>query len=153
MITRFIKMFGFSESSETVAEDPVTELRLAAACVLAEAALIDGHVDESETTQIIAVLEKNFGLESNDARDLLERAHAIATNAVDWNRFTRVLKSEYDHAERVLMMEMLWQVVLADGELHAWEDSLVRRIAGLLHVDDRDRAMARRRAQKILTSQ
>ena len=64
--------------------------------------------------------------------------------------FTRVLKAEFDAAERLSMMQQLWQVVLADGELHAYEDSLVRRIAGLLHIDDGDRALARRRAQACL---
>ena len=43
------------------------------------------------------------------------------------------------------MVEMLWEVVLADGILHAYEDQLLRRIGGLIYVDDRERGAARKR--------
>ncbi|MBC6440678.1 MAG: TerB family tellurite resistance protein [Rhodospirillales bacterium] len=150
MIGRVKALLGLEAGTpepESTAED---ELREAAACILVEASLIDGHVDEREIAHLTDVLANHFALERAAAERLVARANEIARDSVDWNRFTRVIKAEFDAEERVAMMEMLWLVVLADGELHAYEDSLVRRIAGLLHVEDGDRALARRRAEAKL---
>ena len=153
MIGRVKSLFGIAVRIESGPQElPQDELRLAAACILVEAALVDGHVDVRETQRLIVVLGEHFGLDGESARELVARASVIAGDAVDWNRFTRVLKSEFGADERMAMMEMLWQVVLADGELHAYEDSLVRRIAGLLHVSDHDRARAKRRVEGRLGS-
>ena len=96
------------------------------------------------------VLAEHFDLGDAEAERLVTRATEIAHHSVDWNRFTRVLKQGFEADERLWMLEMLWRVVLADGELHAWEDTLVRQVAALLAIDDRDRAMARQRAQSSL---
>ena len=152
MFARIRRLFDIEAHGDQPTASPEHELRLASACILVEAMLVDGHVDEREMRHLHAVLEEYFGLEPDEVRLLVSEATRIAADAVDWNRFTRVLKAEFDAAERLGMMERLWQVVLADGELHAFEDSLVRRIAGLLDVDDRDRALARRRAEARLGS-
>ena len=151
MIGRVKTLLGLGAPDEPSAPaDAQAELRIAAACILVEASLVDGHADGRETAQIVGLLADRFDLGAEDAGALVARAAAIAEDAADWNRFTRVLKAEFDRDERIAMMEMLWRVVLADGELHAYEDSLARRIAGLLHVDDGDRALARRRAEARL---
>lgn len=149
MLGRVKELLGLGRDEAPV-EDAREELRLAAAAILAEAALIDGHVDRRESERLTDLLADRFALERREAEALACRAMEVAASAVDWNRFTRVLKASFGPDERIAMMEMLWQVVLADGELHAYEDSLIRRIAGLLQVSDRDRALARHRARARL---
>lgn len=153
MFARIRKLLDLGASDASPAPSPDHELRMASACILVEAALVDGHVDDREMQHIHDVLGQHFGLETGEVRILVDEATRIAGDAVCWHRFTRILKAEFDAAERLSMMQQLWQVVLADGELHAYEDSLVRRIAGLLHIDDGDRALARRRAQACLARQ
>jgi uncharacterized tellurite resistance protein B-like protein len=63
-----------------------------------------------------------------------------------------VIKAKFSLEERIDLMEMLWEVVYADGELHHYEANLMRRLAGLLHVSDRDVGAARKRAQARLES-
>ncbi len=150
MFARIRSLLDIEVREEPARASPDHELRLASAAILVEAVLIDGHVDEREMRHLHAVLAEHFALDGDEARVLVREAERIAAESVDWNRFTRVLKAQFDAAERLDMMERLWEVVLADGELHAYEDSLVRRIAGLLHVDDRARAQARRRAEARL---
>lgn len=150
MIGRVKELLGIAGADAPRADDHQRELKLAAAAILVEAALIDGHEDDSDYVLIRRVLAEQFQLSPEESERLVERATQIAHQSVDWNRFTRVLKQGFDAGERLWMMEMLWQVVLADGELHAWEDTLVRQVAALLAVDDRDRALARRRAQDSL---
>lgn len=150
MIGRVKELLGLAGADAPRVDDHQRELKLAAAAILVEAALIDGHEDDSDYVLIRRILAEQFQLSPGESERLVERATQIAHHSVDWNRFTRVLKQGFDAGERLWMMEMLWQVVLADGELHAWEDTLVRQVAALLAVDDRDRALARRRAQDSL---
>ena len=60
-------------------------------------------------------------------------------------QFTRVIKDVYPLEERTQVIEMLWEVVYADGVLHDYEANLMRRVGGLLYVSDRDQGAARKR--------
>lgn len=64
--------------------------------------------------------------------------------------FTRIVVENFTEAERIGVIEMLWEVAYADGELSGDEDALIRRVAGLIFVSDRDRGEARRRAREQL---
>lgn len=150
MIGRVKELLGLADAGHGAAVETESELRLAAAAILVEAALTDGHEDDREFALIRQALARHFALDHEASHRLVARATEIARDSVDWNRFTRVLKQGFDPDERLWMMEMLWQVVLVDGELHAWEDTLLRQVAALLAIDDRDRALARQRAQSSL---
>ena len=64
---------------------------------------------------------------------------------------TRAIRAETEPEDRVAIMEMVWMVVLADGELHEYESQLMRRLAGLLYVDDIDPGRAAKRARARLS--
>jgi uncharacterized tellurite resistance protein B-like protein len=61
--------------------------------------------------------------------------------------FTRTIKDGFSYEERIHLMEMLWEVVYADEVVEAHEASLMRQIAGLIYVDDRDSGIARSRVR------
>jgi uncharacterized tellurite resistance protein B-like protein len=121
------------------------ELRLAAVALLVEAACADGEFDAAERDCIRALIESRFGLASDEAAALLAEATRVVEDSVQILRFTRAIKDRYSYAERVALMEMLWEVVYADGVSDALEGQLMRRIGGLLYVSDRDRGEARQR--------
>ena len=75
----------------------------------------------------------------------MARAERTATESVAWQGFTRAIKDALPPEERIGVLEMLWEVVYADGRLHDYEASLLRRVAGLLYVSDRDSGEARLR--------
>jgi len=152
MIGRVKALFGLDENTAG-SLDPEDELRHAAAVILVEAALVDGFAADEELAEVKTLIEARFELSPEAADTLIGQARAVAENATDYERFTRVLKERFDAEERVGMMQMLWQVLLADGVLDAYEDSLARRIAALLHVTDRDRALAKRRARIALDAE
>jgi uncharacterized tellurite resistance protein B-like protein len=91
------------------------------------------------------LVRAHFGLSFEEARDLLAEAERAASASVEWHGFTRAIKEGFDHIERVQLIEMLWEAAYADGELHDYEANLLRRIAGLLYVSDRDSGEARKR--------
>ena len=147
MIARIKALFATFDASEPIASEAagVDELHLAAAALLAEAALGDDRFDDVERAAIGRLLRERFGLDEDDAVRLVEAATRLASDSVHLLRFTRRIKDNFSPAERVELIEMIWEVVYADGELHDYEDSLLRRIAGLIYVSDRDRGAARKR--------
>jgi uncharacterized tellurite resistance protein B-like protein len=143
------KLFGTSPETEPVTSD-FEEEQVAAASLLVDAGLCDGNFSEADRDQISGILERHFKLQPSLARRLLEEAETHARAAVEWHGFTRVVKEAYDHDERVHLIELLWEVALADEQLHDYEASLIRRICGLLYVSGRESAEARNRAKARL---
>ncbi len=122
------------------------ELEIAAAALLVEAALMDGNFDPVERGKIAQLLARRFELGAAKAEALIEAAEAQVRRTPQLYGFTRVVKDEFAYEDRVELVEMLWEVAYADGELHDFEASLMRRIAGLIYVSDRDSGAARKRA-------
>ncbi len=125
-----------------LAEDP----RLATAALLVEAAMMDASFEASERQRIESLLERRFELEPGEAATLIERAAEQVESSSQLFGFTRTVNDHFDHEERVGLVEMLWQVVYADGVLDDYEANLMRRISGLIHVSDRESGAARKRA-------
>jgi uncharacterized tellurite resistance protein B-like protein len=121
------------------------ELGLAAAVLLVEAARLDGIFDASERATIERVLRRRFELSADEATALLTAAEEAQAEHQQLLPYTRIIKQRFDEAERIQLVEMLWEVVYADDVLHDYEASLLRRIGGLIYVTDRDRGAARRR--------
>lgn len=120
-------------------------LRLAVAALLVEASTMDGHFDKAERQTIRNLLQDRFDLSLNEIDTLLNDAQRALEKSGGLYVFTRTIKDTYGPAERVQMIEMLWEVVYADGVLDDFESNLVRRISGLLYVPDRESGEARKR--------
>lgn len=121
------------------------EQQVAAAALMVEAAQMDADFGAEERAKIGQLIETRFALAPPEAEDLLEEAERLASESVQWHGFTRAIKDGFDYEERIELIEMLWEVVYADGELHDYEANLLRRITGLLYVSDRDSGEARKR--------
>jgi uncharacterized tellurite resistance protein B-like protein len=128
------------------------ELQLAAAALLIEAATLDGHYGEAEQAAIDGLLRRKFNLNDDEAESLHDLAVAEQSAANQLLGFTHVIKDRYTHEERIELIEMAWEVAYADGQLHAYEANLLRRLGGLLYVSDRERGEARKRVLARLRS-
>jgi uncharacterized tellurite resistance protein B-like protein len=125
-------------------DDPAFAL----AVLLIETARSDDHVEDRERRIIERTLTQRFALKPWEAVRLVAAARESAIRATDLYNFTRVVVQSFTETERVAIIEMLWDVALADGELTGDEDALIRRVAGLIYVSDRDRGEAKRRARE-----
>jgi uncharacterized tellurite resistance protein B-like protein len=121
------------------------KVQLATVALLVEAAQMDAEFGAEERAKIIELVEGRFGLSAAESRELLQAASEKVEQAVEVFGFTREIKNAFSPEERIEMMEMLWEVAYADRVLHNLEASLMRRLAGLLHVSDRDSGLARKR--------
>ncbi|MEC8120438.1 MAG: TerB family tellurite resistance protein [Pseudomonadota bacterium] len=118
--------------------------------LLVEAAMADGELDSDERRQIARVLHGQLELGEATVGKMIEDALASHEARVEIHGLTRAIRAETEPEDRVAIMEMAWMVVLADGELHDYEAQLMRRLAGLLYVDDIDSGRAARRARARL---
>lgn len=150
MFDRLVALFGGGESgrAEKTGKCGEHELRLAAAGLLAHAASLDGEVGDDEIQTIRNLLKSHFDLNQDEVEELLEEGRKEAEESTQLFAFTRVINDKLDPDERVKIVEMLWEVVYADGEVHHYESNLIRRVAGLLHVSDRDSGSARKRVAR-----
>ncbi len=147
MIDRLIALFGAADGgrAQKTEECGERELRLAAAGLLAHAAALDGEVHEDETRTIRNLLRSHFDLGEDEVEELLEEGNKEAAELTQLFQFTRVINDNLGPEDRIKIIEMLWEVVYADGDVHHYESNLIRRAAGLLHVSDRDSGSARKR--------
>lgn len=147
MLKSLKKILGLEDGPQDTgleSSDDETE-RLAVAVLMVEAAQLDGNFDETEEQAIQAILERYFLLSPEDANQLLLRARTHQEDANHLHRFTVAIKDGFSEKERIELIELLWEVVYADGELHPYEANLLRRIGGLIYVSDRERGEARKR--------
>lgn len=148
-VTRWLESLRGGSSADA-ATAPPDDLHLAAAILLIEAAHLDGEFDAAEQTTVRRVLAEKFELTADETTSLIEVAESRHQHAVEISTFTRAIKEGYPSERRVEVIEMLWEVVLADGELHAYEANLLRRIGGLIYVSDRENGEARQRVAERL---
>jgi uncharacterized tellurite resistance protein B-like protein len=107
---------------------------------------MDSEFDADERDTVQGLLARRFELDATAAERLLAEAERKAEGSVELYGFTRTVKDAFAHEDRVEFMQMLWEVAYADGELHDYEANLMRRVAGLVHVTDRESGEARKRA-------
>jgi uncharacterized tellurite resistance protein B-like protein len=134
-------VLGDDERAANLQEE---ELRLASAALLIQASEIDGHVDPEERRKLKELLKSRFGIDDAELRKLLKEAEAREHDSVDLYGFTSVLCRGLDQDGRQRIVEMLWEIVLADGVLHEFEANLVWRVSELLGVSTHDRVRLRK---------
>jgi len=151
MISKFIALLTANPASSNAKSDQNSErLRVATSAILIEAALLDGHFDEDEQATIAALLQNHFKLNTQDTSDLMEEGRKAIADSNELYGFTRIIKDHFSENERIRMIEMLWEVAYSDGQLHHFEANLVRRVAGLIYVSDRESGEARKRVLTAL---
>lgn len=122
------------------------DFELAVAALLIEAERMDDRFDAAERAVIEHVLTARFSLPPDEVRELIAAAEKAVRNSTQLFPFTQRICQAMEPEDRAQILELMWKVAYADGVLDPHEDMLLRRIAGLLHVPDRDRALARQRA-------
>lgn len=124
-----------------------TDHRLAAAALLYRVIAIDGVVSPDERKKLGEVLMRQYQLDEAESAELMEAAENAERDAVDLFGFTSVLKRRLDAEGRLRVIEMMWEMVYADGETNEFEDNVVWRVAELLGISSRDRILLKQRVR------
>ena len=114
--------------------------------LLIEACKVDGIVSDNEIEKIIGLLINKFHLEPSKAKNAVNFVLERASEKVEIFSDIKVVLDTMDHEERIKVVEMLWGVVLADGNIDDYESNLMRKISSLLHVSSFEMAEAKKSA-------
>jgi uncharacterized tellurite resistance protein B-like protein len=121
------------------------DYRLAAAALLVHAVSIDGNISDVERDKLHAMIGRRFALDQAATDELVVEATEAEREAVDLYRFTSLINRSLDEDGRRRVVEMMWEMVYADGRVTEFEDNLIWRAADLLGISSRERIELRQR--------
>jgi len=142
----FVREITFGDSGKKSFADD--DKRLAAAALLFHLVDIDGVIEDSESEKLRQILQARYELDDEETSELIAAAKQRDEEAVDLYGFTSVLKRTTNEEERLAIIEMMWEIVYADGRVHEFEDNTIWRVAELLGVSSRDRMVLRHKVAK-----
>jgi uncharacterized tellurite resistance protein B-like protein len=123
-------------------------LQLATAVLLVEVMRADPDISAVERSTVVAALHEKFALADDELDRLLELAEQTAKTAYDYHHFTASLNENFTQAQKIRIIESMWQVAYADAHLDAHENHLISKIAGLLYVTHGEYIAAKMRAKE-----
>ena len=138
-------------SFEEVAAVPVDReriLRVATAVLLVETMRADFIVEPAERARLRQLLAQRFALGDDELDALLDEAEREADHMVSLQHVTRQLNEHCTQADKLRVIEMMWQLVFADGNKDHYEEHLLRQVAELLYVSHGDFIQARHKAEQ-----
>ena len=138
-------LFVNNKMGEKQEKNNYDEVEIAIAALLVEAACSVGVFDDEERKSIRAILVSYYKLSEEKIESLILEAEEIVQDSAQIYGFTKLVKDTYENDRRIELIEMLWEVVFADGKADAFEQNLIQRVAGLIFVSDKDRGLARKR--------
>jgi uncharacterized tellurite resistance protein B-like protein len=124
--------------SEAPAPDPAAGLRMAGAILMIEVACADFQITESERAQLTERLRERFDVPDQVLEQLIDEAMQQHDMAVSLHEHIALINRHYGAAEKRQLMHDLWSMAYADGELHYYEEGVIRRLADLLYVPHKD---------------
>lgn len=136
------------ESADKSRQLTVDDPRVAAAALLIHVMGVDGERDKQEQKRLKEALASAYHISGSELKALLKAGEEAEAEAVDLYIFTSVLKRNLDEDARAEFIRLMWEIVLADGEVHELEDNVVWRVAELLGVSTRTRVLMRQKAQR-----
>jgi len=137
---------NFSDGGSTVPKEDDDFVETITA-LLVEAAMADGSIDVDERLRILHLLTDQLELDASDAQTMLDEAIAAHNTRVEIHGLVRQIRTDTEMEDRIIILEMIWCVVLADSHIDAHESQLMRRLAGLLFIDDVEAGLAAKRAR------
>ncbi|SEK95324.1 Uncharacterized conserved protein, tellurite resistance protein B (TerB) family [Colwellia chukchiensis] len=130
------KISTFFQSLGTAAEQSEKDISLELACsvLLCEVMLADGKQGPDEQQKLSELLQQQFHLSNQQTHEIISLALSLCENATDFYQFTKTINENYSLQQRITMVDLLWKMAYADGELASIEEHIIRKIADLLHL-------------------
>ena len=148
MFKNFKSFFESAKNKELDDQEYLDEDIYAVLSLLIEASKIDGVINNEELELIKSILVNKFHLDSSKAEKSINFLISKSEEKVEIYSDIKVILDNMDHSERISVVEMLWKIILADGEIDQYEANLISRICGLLHITGPESSEAKRRALK-----
>ena len=113
-------------------------VQIAISTLMIQTAVYDGVFDEQEKSKILELIKKYFNFSEDQKLSLFKIAMKVNDDSNDMQQFTRTLNDNLSEEEKLNIIEMLWRIIISDGHIDDYENTLIRKISGLLYISDRD---------------
>ena len=114
--------------------------------LMIEAAYTDGQIDDIELNKIKTSLIEIFEEDPAEVDLILKESIINKNNSKSLHHYTSFINKNFSEDKKIKLIEVLWEIVLSDGEVHDYESNLIRRLSGLLYISDVNSGNARKRA-------
>ena len=141
----------FQKTQNTTETDNIDELTILCGLMM-EAANTDGNVSQDEINKISFALTQMFKEDPSEVKIVLTKALKYKDEPKSLQFFTYKINKSFDIEKKLLLIETLWEIILADGEIHDFESNLIRRLAGLFYISDVSCANAKRKALETINN-
>ena len=147
LVKKFFSKRSHDDSSNQRRQRP-RDIRIATCALLLEMSNIDGKFSALERESIISILKRNFDLSDEHAKKLLEASNEELKGSIDIWQFTNLINQNYSIEEKIRVVEIVWDVVYADGKLDKHEDYLLHKLATLLRITHKQLIEAKLKVKK-----
>lgn len=139
-----------TQFSQQVPANSEIDFNTALAAILIEVMRADGKVTSNELAKLHDSLITHCQITEQEANNIVERTNVIVDNAIDLHSFVKEINRHTDAAQRIEIVELLWHIAYADGNLDEHEEHEIRKICGVLYVTHNDFIGAKLRVQREL---
>ena len=128
-----IKEF-FNKKTQEAEDNSHSVLNVATAALLIEVMTIDGNMDQEEMDSVKSNLSTILELSDDEIQELIDLSQEEVSDATSLYQFTKEINANFELQQKLDLMTALWQVALADDYLDKYEESILRKIADLIHL-------------------
>ncbi len=130
----------FSSKGEKIPQqiDNVEELALLTTALMIEVAKSDGIIHDKELQIIVNILISQFEISQDRANEIINDEIVKSENRIELHSIIQKLREKCNYEDRLVVLEYIWMIVLADENLDHLESNLMRRLSGLLFISDKD---------------
>ena len=132
----FKKIFQTEETEDPTVDDKTSTK--ACIALLLETSMADEILDESELMALKNTLQKDFQINENEIDELIDLAKENVEDSTSLYEFTRDINDNLDAAERVKLIESMWKIAYADGNIDKYEEHIIRKVSNLIYVAHSD---------------
>jgi uncharacterized tellurite resistance protein B-like protein len=148
-VLKSIQNFFNTHLASNADADLEHRLRLASAALMIEVMGVDEEEHHAEHQALIQALQSKFSLSASETSELMSLARQESADATDYHQFTNLITNEFSPEQRTQLLQHLWQIAYADGELDKYEEHLIRKIADLLYLSQETFIKTKLNAQNL----
>ena len=132
----FKKIFKTEESEKPTIDDKTSTK--ACIALLLETSMADEVLDESELQALKNTLQKDFLIDEDEIDELINLAKENVQDSTSLYEFTRDINDNFDATERLKLIESMWKIAYADGNIDKYEEHIIRKVSNLIYVAHSD---------------
>ena len=133
-----MKLFkNLFKTKEIEEESKDSSIQKSICSLMIEVAYADNQLDESELKVMANSLSK-LDIEKEEIQEIVDATLAKSKESISFYEHTRILNDQLDYDQKKEVLNSVWAIAFADGEMDKHEEHLIRRIADLLYLNHKD---------------